>query len=526
MNGSQCKHRNLRKVGPFLGLLLSISVFGCGGSSGGSPAPSSPAPFDTAKGEGNLSSHQLIVTYPTETSGAQTALNTSYNQTICPSALTTAECTTNQNSLDTPAFGNFNVASDPIGKNPLGIESIDAVKIDYTAINVDQSAVQVSGGVLIPQVAPTSLKGIILYFHGTTVTRSNVPSNFLTTANPVSAGANTDSVLLAAVWASQGYIVVMPDYIGLGDDTAGVHPYSTYPMQNAQSGLAMLKAARTMLAENFAIEGQLPLFLTGYSEGGAYALEAEHLMQDNSRYASVLTVKLKEAAPLSGFYDLSGTGLPYLFDNVSTTNNNWFLLDPAVSAASKPYLMADVGLSFANYSGVAPTDIFASAFYNCGGGLPCGTTNNLDGLYYTQMQVPGYDSFVAVIAIDQAQMTAWMIDNNAITSLLTSTYATELMNQDQSNPLYAQLAAADTYLFVPKIPIVLVSLMEDSVVTRKNSDVAFAYFTQQNPSGPYDEDLVDNNDFVASSLSVGPVDHTTELPFLSVLVLNQFNTAP
>jgi hypothetical protein len=70
--------------------------------------------------------------------------------------------------------------------------------------------------------------------------------------------------------------------------------------------------------------------------------------------------------------------------------------------------------------------------------------------------------------------------------------------------------------------------MMDSVVTRKNSDVAFTYFTTQNPKGPYQEELVDNNDFVATDLlfgGTGPVDHTSELPFLSVLILNQFNTA-
>lgn len=93
----------------------------------------------------------------------------------------------------------------------------------------------------------------------------------------------------------------------------------------------------------------------------------------------------------------------------------------------------------------------------------------------------------------------------------------------------------DTYLFVPNFPLTLVSLKEDSIVTRKNTDVAFAYFTEQNPSGPYKKILVANSDFVASSsatgylgssATVGEVDHLSELPFLSVLILHQFNIAP
>ncbi len=68
--------------------------------------------------------------------------------------------------------------------------------------------------------------------------------------------------------------------------------------------------------------------------------------------------------------------------------------------------------------------------------------------------------------------------------------------------------------------------MEDSVVPRKNSDVAFAHFGQFNPDGPYKEDLVNNNDFVLPRFAkAGPVDHITELPFLSVLILSEFNPA-
>jgi hypothetical protein len=68
--------------------------------------------------------------------------------------------------------------------------------------------------------------------------------------------------------------------------------------------------------------------------------------------------------------------------------------------------------------------------------------------------------------------------------------------------------------------------MQDSVVTRVNSDVAYAYFIGKRPNGPYQEELVDNNEFLAPGLvGVGPIDHTTELPFLTVLVLNQLNLA-
>ena len=111
------------------------------------------------------------------------------------------------------------------------------------------------------------------------------------------------------------------------------------------------------------VNGALPLFITGYSEGGAYALEAGHLMQNNSGYASQLNVQLKKVTPMSGFFDLSGTGLAYLFYNISNSDNPWFSLDPQTSELSKPFLTAYLVLSFAQYAGIPPTDMLASPFY-------------------------------------------------------------------------------------------------------------------------------------------------------------------
>jgi Secretory lipase len=519
--------------GGFLALLLALTIAmaGCGnGSSSGTVGPAYPAPFDRAKGEGKLIGAQLVTSYATATTESASdttslpGLDTFYSQLVC-NGLDQQDCSTNTANLDTPEFGNFDLSTDPIGNNPLGIQTVDGVKIDYVAINVDGTALTVSGGVDVPEVASGSLKGVILYFHGTTVQRSNVPSTFTPTTD-VSSGY-TDSILLAAMWASQGYLVVMPDYIGLGDDTADVHPYVAYPRENARSGLAMLKAARAYLKSSYDINGRLPLFITGYSEGGAYALEAAHLMQQNPLYASALDVKLREVAPVSGFFDLSGTGLPYLFDNISTTNNQWYSLNPTVSALSKPYLSAYLALSFAHYSGIAPTDIMADQFYNCpDDSTDCGASHNLDGLYFTAPQSAQYDAKLLTLTYALATFTGWSTDNNAVTPLLTQAYADGLMHRDMSNPLYRQIVSADTYLFMPKFPVILVSLRQDSVVTRRNTDVAYTYFIDKSPNGPYKEDLIDNSDFLTQGISgAEPIDHTSELPFLTVLVLNEFNLA-
>ena len=519
--------KNIGWVRTLVLLCLGLAISACGGSSSGTSG--GPAPFDTAKGEGVLDSSSSVTSYATGGSGAGPAddstvppLNAYYLATICPSALSQAQCTQNQTNLDTPAFGNFNLGTDPIGNNPLGITSISALKITYGAINVNGAPVTVSGGVVVPQT--DAFKGIILYFHGTVAQRSNVPSNFLTDSNP---NGNSNGPLLAATWASQGYIVVMPDYIGLGDDTANPHPYVLYPRVNAQSGLAMVKAVQQA---HFSHKFHMPLYITGYSEGGAYALEAGRLMQGNPRYASALGASLKDVSPFSGVYDVSGSELPFLLANITAADKQsppWFPEDPTTTLIAKPYVSADLALSFSHYQNIAATDIVAGAFYNCtSANLPmCGTSGTLDGLFY---QSTISEISIITTAFSQATQTDYSGSNNSVTPLLTSTYANALSNQDLSNPLYAAIVEANTYPFTPKFPLALLSLQMDSVVTRVNTDVAFSYMIDKNPKGPYQEILVDNNDFITPGLLFGtaPVDHLGELPFMAIAALNQFNVHP
>jgi hypothetical protein len=521
-NGWWRKVTKFWRYGSFLFIILAWAVSGCGGGSSG--GQSQGAPFDTAKGEGVLQSTDSVVTYSTGGTGSEIAedsslpaLNTFYMTTICPSSLSPAQCTQNQTNLNTAQFGNFDLSKDPIGDNPLGITEVDGVKVTYGALNVGGVPVTVSGGIAIPET--DTPKGIILFFHGTTVQRSVVPSNFVTDTNP---NGDSDGMLLGATWASQGYIVVMPDYIGLGDDVVNPHPYVVYDKENAQSGLAMVKAVRDSLAD----KNRLPLYITGYSEGGAYALEAGHRMQSNSRYASALNVTLKNVTPISGAFDLTGSQLPFLFDNVQSTGPPWFVLNPITTALGKPYLSADLALSFSIYDSIAPTVIMASGFYNCANAIKsqCGDDGTLTGLYYQQMTLS--NTAITLLVVSQAGQVGYGL-SNSISPLLTATYNQQLMDQDPTNPLYAALLAADTYLFVPKFPLALVSLQMDSVVTRVNSDVAYIYMTGKNPTGPYQEQLVDNNEFLTPGLfAAGPIDHTSELPFLAILALNQFNLNP
>jgi len=209
-----------------------------------------------------------------------------------------------------------------VANNPLHILNVDTYKLIYNTPGVPYFTAgnailneTVSGSLLVPDnIAESEIKGVVLFFHPTVFSKSQVPSNF-----SESMGIAQDKTL-AAVYASQGYMVVIPDYIGLGVDTAVVHPYVAFPQTNAQSGIYMLKATHQFLQQH-GITRNFPLYITSYSEGGAYAAWASKLAQGT--LASVLSdsnITLTRTVGVSGAYDLSGVMLPFAFTNI---NNSW-----------------------------------------------------------------------------------------------------------------------------------------------------------------------------------------------------------
>lgn len=202
----------------------------------------------------------------------------------------------------------------------------------------------VSAAVLVPEISPgvalppDQIKGVLLYYHGTILSKGGVPSDFsgdltpnnsLPNINTNALSAFAQDTMLAAVYATHGYVVVAPDYVGQGADYQVQHPYVVFPQTNAQDGLNSLKAMRTALAAlNITLPSPAKLYISSYSEGGGYALWASQLAQ--TKYASFLAENgftLKRVIGVSGAYDLTGVTLPFEFANASnsmeSTINTW-----------------------------------------------------------------------------------------------------------------------------------------------------------------------------------------------------------
>lgn len=165
------------------------------------------------------------------------------------------------------------------------VYAVTIYRIKYETITVDSQYTEASGIVVVPKISNASLP-LLSYQHGTILKRQSAPSIL-----------GTDIVGIGA--ASLGYVVSIPDYLGLGS-SQGLHSY-VHAASLASASVDMIAATHSF-ANTKSISLQDSLFLLGYSEGG-YATMALHreLEQNYSNNFSI-----KASAPMAGPYDLSG----------------------------------------------------------------------------------------------------------------------------------------------------------------------------------------------------------------------------
>ncbi len=164
--------------------------------------------------------------------------------------------------------------------------------IEYTTVGGANEATTASAALMVPTglgAGCTGSRPIVLYAHGTTTDRAFNMVNM----------QNAETLALAALFASQGYIVVAPNYAGYDTSTLPYHPYLIAD-QESKDMIDALTAARTALPFASATlttdSGQL--FITGYSQGGYVAMATHRAMQ-------AAGMKVTASAPMSGPYALA-----------------------------------------------------------------------------------------------------------------------------------------------------------------------------------------------------------------------------
>jgi len=164
--------------------------------------------------------------------------------------------------------------------------------VKYETVGGANEPTTASAALMVPSgfgAGCTGARPIVLYAHGTTTDKSFTMTNM----------QNAETLFLAALFATKGYIVVAPNYAGYDTSTLPYHPYLVAEQQSDDM-IDALKAARTALplASATLTKDNGHLFITGYSQGGFVAMATHRAMQ-----AAGMTVTA--SAPMSGPYALA-----------------------------------------------------------------------------------------------------------------------------------------------------------------------------------------------------------------------------
>lgn len=166
---------------------------------------------------------------------------------------------------------------------------IDLRYLEYRTIGGKNEATNATAAIMVPTGSDAACSGarpVVLYAHGTTPARNYNLAKWTDTTQP----AAGEGLLVAAMFAAQGYIVVAPNYAGYDKSTLPYHPY----LNGDQQGKDMvdaLTAARKTFGDIGATDAG-SLFITGYSQGGYVAMAAHREMQATGKTVTA-------AAPLS-----------------------------------------------------------------------------------------------------------------------------------------------------------------------------------------------------------------------------------
>lgn len=297
------------------------------------------------------------------------------------------------------------------------LNPVKSYKVTYNTTDVHGNPTVASGAVYIPTLTNCDYAPILAYEHGTEFVRGDVPSN-------------NEYIGRGLYFSTTGYITVMPDYLGLGDNP-GIHLYQ-HSETEATATLDLVRAVREYLdtASN-EINDNGQFFLTGYSHGGHAAMATNKYVEDNSLSNEF---DVTACAPLSGAFDQSGAQFDLIFDGDSNYYASPFL----------PYILASYqeayGDLYQNYNEV------------------------YDATHASQIQTyinAGTYTFAQWISLLGTNHYSFMQD-----TVLQAMKAD--LNRD-SHPINRALKANDLYDWVPQNPIRMLYCGNDSMVSPENS---------------------------------------------------------
>jgi hypothetical protein len=320
----------------------------------------------------------------------------------------------------------------------------------YDTITPDGAPTRASGALLLPRGLSRALP-LLSYQHGTVVLTNKVASQ------------KSGEYDLGLGFASLGYVVSMPDYLGMGLGT-NLHPY-IHARSEATAAVDLLRASRVICTQqSLTLNGQL--FLIGYSQGGQATMALHREIETHHSNEFAITA----SAPMAGPYDMSGTMVNLMVSD-----------QPYITPYYLPYTLF-------SYNSVYR--FFTSA---------------------SEVLTPPYDTTLPPLfdgRHSEAELTLAM--PSVPSQIFRPEYLAAFRN-DPNHPLRDLLRANDLYRWTPRAPMCLYHCHGDTTVPYANSQVASNNFFANGVTIPLNDPYTAGN-------------HATGSPFCFLAAKSWFDT--
>jgi hypothetical protein len=314
---------------------------------------------------------------------------------------------------------------DTLGKELLSLSysptcSVDVYQIQYATVGGMGEATTASGALMVPTGSDSSCQGprpVLLYAHGTTANKDFNIANITTSDN-------SEGLILAAIFAAKGYIVVASNYAGYDTSTLPYHPYLNADQQSKDMIDALAAATSALpLSTATSVVSNGKLFITGYSQGGYVAMATHRAMQ-------AAGMKVTASAPMSGPYALSAFGDAIFMGEVSgrAPLNVSLIIESYQHSYGNVYKAATDVFEAPYAPGIEsllPTTVGASALYSSGK-LP------QDQLFSSTPPSPDYASMTP--ATTPANLAPVFAIGFGTNNLITNSYRLSYLQDAQASP--------------------------------------------------------------------------------------------
>jgi len=366
--------------------------------------------------------------------------------------------------------------------------TVEVYHLEYETIGGQGEATTASGALMVPSGSGSECQGarpIVEYAHGTS------PDKNYDIAALQGSSPNSEGLILAAVFAAEGDIVVAPNYAGYDTSALSYHAYLVADQQAGDMMDALTAARSALSAIGSGVSDNHKLYITGYSQGGYVAMATQRALE-----AAGQTVTA--SGPMSGPYALSAFGDAIFMGEVNGAGTRNVAL-----------LTSGYQHSYGNlYS--TPTDMFASAYAsNIGTLLPSTMTITQietegllpSALFSSTPPAPQYAALTPATA--PASLAVVFAQGFGDPYLIINDYRLAYLQDEQAHPdggfptttnglpptspgntLRQDLLKNDLRNWTPKAPTLLCAGDQDPEVFYFNTQLMQSYWTKNSPSAP------------------------------------------